>query len=328
VRRLTVIGGGPAGSAAALAALNAQAEVIIYEPSHFPRHKVCGEFLSPEIAPALDALGAWGDVEREEPSRLRRLGLHFAAKSKLFPLPETAYGLSRYSLDRLLLHRAICSGARLAVERYEPVSAHEPVVIACGRRDRAPRGRRLFGFKAHFAGPVDDSMDLYFFDGGYCGVTVVEKGATNVCGIASEDILKHAGYQFEDLLHRFAPLADRIGPLRRATDWLVTGPLVFGTKPWNSAQKIYPAGDALCFVDPFTGTGISAAVFSGASAARHAVLGLESSQHMDWCRRALQRPGHAARIFRSLVRSHWAEKLVGWVPGKVLVQITRPIVNH
>jgi flavin-dependent dehydrogenase len=328
VSRITIVGGGPAGSSAALGALKAQAQVVIHEPSRFPRHKVCGEFLSPEIAPVLEALGVWRDVERSEPSRLRRLGLHFPTTSKQFSLSDSAYGLSRHCLDHLLLQKAVNSGALLVPERYAFDADSNPVVLACGRRHQAPRGRRLFGFKAHFSGPIDDSMDLYFFQGGYCGVNAVEKGMTNVCGIASEDTLKSNGYHFECLLHHFGPLADRIEPLRIETDWVVTGPLVFGTGPWTSEPRAFLAGDALCFVDPFTGTGISAAVFSGASAGRDAALGLSPGRHMKRCRRALGRPSQVARIFRALIQSHWAEKLVDWVPGRVLVQMTRPLVTH
>jgi hypothetical protein len=52
-----IIGGGPAGSAAALAALSETNSVHIVEKSSFPRHKVCGEFLSPEIAALLESHG-------------------------------------------------------------------------------------------------------------------------------------------------------------------------------------------------------------------------------------------------------------------------------
>jgi flavin-dependent dehydrogenase len=54
--RITVIGGGPAGCAAALAAMSEGSAVTLYEKSRFPRHKVCGEFLSPELVPALESL--------------------------------------------------------------------------------------------------------------------------------------------------------------------------------------------------------------------------------------------------------------------------------
>src|ERR1019366_1262322 len=53
MRAVRVVGGGPAGVMAALAAMREGAPVRIFEKSAFPRHKVCGEFLSPAILPLL-----------------------------------------------------------------------------------------------------------------------------------------------------------------------------------------------------------------------------------------------------------------------------------
>jgi flavin-dependent dehydrogenase len=49
MRAVHVVGGGPAGAMAAFAAMREGAPVRIFEKSAFPRHKVCGEFLSPAI---------------------------------------------------------------------------------------------------------------------------------------------------------------------------------------------------------------------------------------------------------------------------------------
>jgi len=56
---INILGGGPAGSAAALAALREGTQVRMVEKSKLPRHKVCGEFFSPEIGPELEKLGVW-----------------------------------------------------------------------------------------------------------------------------------------------------------------------------------------------------------------------------------------------------------------------------
>ena len=51
MRAVHVVGGGPAGVWAAFAAMREGAPARIFEKSAFPRHKVCGEFLSPAILP-------------------------------------------------------------------------------------------------------------------------------------------------------------------------------------------------------------------------------------------------------------------------------------
>jgi flavin-dependent dehydrogenase len=57
MRAVDVVGGGPAGVMAAFAAMREGAPVRIFEKSAFPRHKVCGEFLSPAILPLLRRAG-------------------------------------------------------------------------------------------------------------------------------------------------------------------------------------------------------------------------------------------------------------------------------
>src|SRR5579863_3779458 len=113
MRAIQVVGGGPAGAMAALAGLRGGAAVRIFEKSAFPRHKVCGEFLSPAIATLLRRAGCETDFLRLGPAILREMQLHFGARTVRHRLPEPAYGLSRYELDRLLLQHAVDAGAEV-----------------------------------------------------------------------------------------------------------------------------------------------------------------------------------------------------------------------
>ena len=96
-----IIGGGPAGSSAAIAARQEDRDVCLVEKSSFPRHKVCGEFLSPEIAPILESLGVWSAFLSAGPARIGHLELHFGSFHRRCKLPDVAYGLSRYRFDEL-----------------------------------------------------------------------------------------------------------------------------------------------------------------------------------------------------------------------------------
>src|SRR5580658_8170209 len=95
-----VVGGGPAGSAAALRALLHSAPVAIIEKSRLPRHKVCGEFISPEIRGILEQLHCLNGFLALGPASIRRMTLHFCtregAREKRSVLTEPAFGLSRY----------------------------------------------------------------------------------------------------------------------------------------------------------------------------------------------------------------------------------------
>jgi flavin-dependent dehydrogenase len=317
VRRVRILGGGPAGCCAALAAIREGAEVQVIERSRLPRHKVCGEFLSPEIVPVFDRLGVLDRFAAAEPFRVPRMVLHFGASAKQSRLSEPAWGLSRYTLDHLLWTQALERGAN-------PAGADSTAdVIAIGRNEAGPAsGERLFGFKAHYDGPVDDAVELFFFDSAYVGINCIEGGATNVCGLAPERSLKSCGFEPESLMERSPALAERLRPLRRRMKWLFTGPLAFRQR-WAN-RDAWLAGDSLSFVDPFTGSGLLCAALTGSLAGRHAALQVPVPEHLRICREAIGRPFLFTSALRRIAASGWAERLVGFVPGRLLFQLTRP----
>jgi hypothetical protein len=328
-----IIGGGPAGSAAAIAALSETNSVHIVEKSSFPRHKVCGEFLSPEIATLLESLGIWQEFLRLRPARIRRVILHFGFRASESQLHEGGFGLSRYELDRLLFEKAIAAGATTSRQRVAPASfaaqsgssKSDYEVLAIGRKSIAARGQRLFGFKAHFEGPVNDAVELFFFRGCYIGVSAIENGITNICGIASEETLRACEFHMDDFLASWPPLANRVRPLSRMTRWLTVGPLVFG-RQWRhlTGRDIYPAGDALGFIDPFTGLGLVTAVGTGRLAGLAASRQSSVEKHLSNCRRAVRKPFYLAAVFRAILEAGLAQSLGPLIPAGWLFQMTRP----
>jgi hypothetical protein len=328
-----IVGGGPAGSAAAIAALSETDSVHIIEKSSFPRHKVCGEFLSPEIAPLLDSLNLWQEFLRLHPAHIERTVLHFGFRVSESRLPEGGFGLSRYEFDRLLFEKAMAAGATTTRQRAEHVSfAAQPGssksrynVLAIGRKSIAARGRRLFGFKAHFEGPVNDAVELFFFRECYVGVSAIENGITNICGIAPEETLRACEFHLDDFVAGWPPLADRVRPLSRMFPWLTVGPLVLGKQQVHlTGQDVYPAGDALGFIDPFTGVGLVTAVGTGRLAGLAASRRSSAEQHMSNCRRAVRGPFCLATVFRAIIGAGLAPSLGPLIPAGWLFQMTRP----
>lgn len=321
---VAIAGAGPAGSAAAIAAALAGAQVSLCDPAKFPRHKVCGEFLSPEILRPLEQLGLSSRLLSAGPAVITRLRLRFPSFEKTALLPEPALGLSRFTLDRILLQRALELG--VALHREAADRSLRPLVDAAGRhKPPSIRGRRLFGFKTHYEGPPTDGIELYFFANAYVGVSCVEAGRTNVCGIAQETLLQKHGFEYDALVNSFAPLRERLTPLQRTMDWLSVGPLQFTNRFADRHLKgIYPAGDALSFVDPFTGTGLAAALISGQLAGVAAASGEASAEYLQRCRRSLGQPFAAASAMRAALQTRWAELAALIIPTSWLVSITRP----
>jgi flavin-dependent dehydrogenase len=322
---VTIIGGGPAGSSAAIAARLEGAAVTLCEKSRLPRHKVCGEFISPGAAPLLRELGVWDAFLQVSPAPIRRFGLIFGARTVSAPLEEPAFGLSRYAFDNLLLEHAAGAGAQLVREAVRDDS--EPLVIAHGRTAITPapaRGRRLFGFKAHFTGPASDAIELYFSDGAYVGVSAVEQGRTNVCGIASEWLLARHAFEFDSVVHAIPALRDRLRPMTRVMRWLAAGPLAYGSDMRRTGgAHTYRAGDAIAFVDPFTGSGMLNALTTGILAGRFAARRAPSKDYLRECRARLSKPYLAAALCRTLVRLGWAGRLAGLAPPALLFRMTR-----
>jgi flavin-dependent dehydrogenase len=128
---------------------------------------------------------------------------------------------------------------------------------------------RWIGVKGHFAEVAPPaSVDLYFFEGGYCGVEPVElktdstSGRVNACAMVRADVASTLAEVFQQ--HR--ALRERSLKWRQLGDSVSTSPLLFRA-PQPEHGGVLMVGDAACFVDPFVGDGISLALRSGALAA-------------------------------------------------------------
>ena len=125
---LFVIGGGPAGLAAALAARRRGLEVTLADSSVPPIDKACGEGIMPDGLAAARALGLDLNAEQGHPFRGIRFCDPDAAVEAAFPQGH-GLGLRRTALHELMVNQAIDAGVRLAwgVQRYRD---HPEGVIA------------------------------------------------------------------------------------------------------------------------------------------------------------------------------------------------------
>lgn len=292
----------------------------MWDPGRLPKHKVCGEFLTPEIRGVLERLGMWELFLAEKPARMERMRLVFGRRAAEGRFPEAAYGLSRYRLDALLRGEAESRGAQWIVERV-PGAVD---IVAHGRQFAAEGKNRLFGFKAHFRGPVSDAVELYFFNGFYVGVNPVEGGTTNVCGLGPEEGLRAFGFDYDALTGSCEALRERLRPMTRAMEWLSTGPLKYQSQLADPPADTFLAGDALQFVDPFTGTGMSIAIWTGAMAGEWAAEGRSKGGYYAVVRAGLERQYQWCGWLREAMQRPWLMGLAPIVPPTWLYAVTRP----
>lgn len=321
--RVRILGAGLAGCAAALTARQQAVDVDLYDPAREAKHRVCGEFLSPEVRTTLDKLGVWPAADALRPALMYQMRVHFGRRVCLDRLPEPAIGLSRLRLDGLLRQAVHAQGTRFHPERatVEPGS-----ILATGRQGATPTGDRLFGFKSHFSGPVGDAVELYFGHGFYVGVNPVEDGLTNVCGLAPESLLRRLDFDYEALCRTHDPaLADRLAPLTRHMNWLSTGPLVYGRR--TQPADVYAAGDAFSFIDPFTGAGMLNALETGRLAGKAAATDQSPAAYRAAVNATLRRPLFMASLFRRAIAAGVGAHLAPWLPGRWLFALTRPALT-
>jgi menaquinone-9 beta-reductase len=300
---LAIIGGGPAGTAAALAARRRGLNVAIWERDRFPRDKVCGEFLSWEALPLL---------QQEIPQTLARAAAIRSAefisqrnRVHAFRLPMEARGLSRWALDEALWRAAAANGAATHQGEVVRVSnaagpprpwqiqtadrgtfSAQTLLVACGRwwalegfpsparKDVTKASGPWVGAKAHFAGVAPrDAVEMYFFPGGYCGLAPVENGLYNTCCLLHRSLIERVpGARMADfaawlrVITRHEALKARLHDATQVSTTLATAPVRPADRPGDH-QGALLAGDAAGFLDPFTGDGISVALHSGQLAA-------------------------------------------------------------
>ena len=129
-----IVGGGPAGSAAAIMLARAGAAPELIERTSGPRDVVCGGFLGWDALAALGHLGLDPWMLGARP--IERLRLASARRTIEVRLPFGAAGLSRRTLDEALLAAAAEAGAE--VRRGAAVRAVED-----GRRVRLDSGEEI-----------------------------------------------------------------------------------------------------------------------------------------------------------------------------------------
>lgn len=266
IREITIAGGGLAGLSLAIALRQRGVPVIVLEAGRYPRHRVCGEFISGVSMETLEFLGIrdlLGDARRHSSLCWNECGRMMHRDT----LPEPALGISRFELDERLRRRLETLGGVVKTGvRARPVPA-EGLVWAAGRR---PRPGTWIGLKAHVRDlAMTADLEMHAGRNGYAGLAGVEHGWVNVCGLFRLDHSIVA--RGPDLLGAYLMAGGngQLAGMLKQAEWredsfsAVAG---FELGRQETVPGLLCLGDAESMIPPFTGNGMSMAFQSAETA--------------------------------------------------------------
>lgn len=329
-----IVGGGLAGSAAAVALQRSGKRVLLLEKETSPHHKVCGEFISYEAAYYLKTLGV--DLEGLGAKRVEKVLLVRGDKAICAPLPFQAYSLSRFVLDKTLLMLAEREGAEVRkgtlVTRIEKdgsvwrvawrdgEASAKSLFLATGKHDVRAWSRPevlhndMIGFKIHYiltpeqTHELNSQVEIILLKDGYAGIELVENNTANLCLVVKKSYFdscgKNWGAYLKTITTQSSHLARRLQGA--ACDW--PRPLAIYGIPYGYVFKpppepmtgLFRLGDQLAVIPSFSGDGMAIALHSAAYASA-SYLESDSSKYHETMRNGLAFQIRFATILMALM---------------------------
>lgn len=285
-----IIGGGLAGLVSAIHLSKHGVDVLVIEKNSYPKHKVCGEYISNEVLPYLQSLGV--DPLQLGAKKISRFMLS-TPKNKIIEtkLPLGGLGISRFTLDHALAKKAKDMGVKIVHDSVLNIQfsndkfrvtvkngADYTAKIAIGaygkrsaidiKLDRNFIKNKSFflAVKTHLIGDFpDDLVALHNFDGGYCGVSKVENDHINVCYIVDfKSFKKYKGFQ--DFQQQVMYKNIYLKTIFENSESAFSKPLTISQISFSPKrpveQHILMCGDAAGMIRPLSGNGMSMAIRS------------------------------------------------------------------
>ncbi|NNK73184.1 MAG: FAD-dependent oxidoreductase [Flavobacteriaceae bacterium] len=285
-----VIGGGLAGLSASIHLSKSDFNVLLIEKNTYPRHKVCGEYVSNEVLPYLKFLGFDPFQFGAKKIKTFQLTTH-ENKTIQAKLPLGGFGISRYEFDFQLYQLALKHGVEVVHEvvtavKFESgnfqvftksgdVFQSEITIGSFGKRsnldvefqrDFIKRKAPYLGVKLHVSGAFpEDKVALHNFKGGYCGVSKVESDHINLCYITNYKAFKKykdIGTFQDQVLFKNAALKDIFSNTSpRFEKPLTISQISFETKD-PVENHMLMCGDTAGMIHPLCGNGMGMAIRS------------------------------------------------------------------
>jgi flavin-dependent dehydrogenase len=284
---IIIAGGGLSGLTAAIL-FSKDFSVLCIDPDAYPRHKMCGEYLSNEVIRFLKEVEI--DLDQESSVDLENLKFTIAGhKSIECPLPQGGKGISRYHLDHLLYQKAIKNANFLQDKVIDAVFEEgsfqvstatqilqcKQFIMATGKRslldkkldrDFIQQKSPWLAVKMHYEYQMSDRLvELHNFDGGYAGISKIENGHVNLCYLASYDSFKKHKNVDEfnkNVLSKNEFLSDFFKNATPVWEQPITISQISFEKKEPIENNILMLGDTAGLIHPLCGNGMAMAIHS------------------------------------------------------------------
>lgn len=333
---VVIIGGGLAGLVSSILLKRYGFNVTLFEKKQYPFHRVCGEYISNETVPFLRKHGLY--PEKFQPEIINTLQLTSVnGKSAELDLDMGGFGISRYCYDEFLYRTAVDAGVNVIHESVEEIDNNQARVIisAHGKRSKLDftLNRNFVHKKSPYVGVkyhirIDHKpglIALHNFKDGYCGISNVENGVSNLCYLTHRKNMKEHGNirkMEEEVLFR-NPFLKSI--FERA-EFVFEKPEVINEISFETKRPVEDhvlmVGDAAGMITPLCGNGMAMAIHSAKIVCHWTNRFLsneitrdemESGYERDWTKQFAQRlwvGRQVQRLFGSEGASNFAVNLV------------------
>ena len=315
-----IVGGGLAGLTSAIHLSKREKHVLLIEKSEYPKHKVCGEYVSNEVLPYLNSLNI--DPISEGAKKITKVHIS-TTKNNLIKgeLPLGGFGISRYLLDDLLAKKARLNGVQIlkdtvdsihfkkesftVITKNSGVFQSKITIGAFGKRSSLDQKmKRKFiqkespylAVKIHVKGLFPENLvALHNFKGGYCGVSKVENNAINVCYITEyRSFKKHKN--ITDFQEQVVFKNKHLKRIFKESTPVFKKPLTISQVSFQTKNPIenhiIMCGDTAGMIHPLCGNGMGMAISSARLASTRILQflngeiktreGLEKQYFRDW----------------------------------------------
>lgn len=362
---VAIIGGGPAGAAASILLHRAGCDVILLEKETCAKDKICGEFLSWEIAYYLKNLGIDLHALGGQPIEVLRLILGKDLIEQT--LPHSAWSLSRRVLDEVILNKAYQHG--VTIERGKNVTSlskinniwmlrtssqdtlyAKTVFMANGKHDLRGWKRQkqpkqdLIGFKMHFklsnvqAEKLYKYVEIELFKEGYAGLELVDEKTANLCFMITKSYYNSCGKSWTNLLSNLINQSTHLALRLENSTALWDKPLTIYNVPYGYIFKSDPKnldmfrlGDQLAVIPSFTGDGVAMALHSAFIATNIYLSGGTAHNYHQKILRDFSGTVRNGQLIGHVISTQLSRKMAFWLlqtfPKLILTGINSTRVN-